>query len=96
MDLVYNIWTMILQEWRILMTKHYLIYQSTDPETGKTGREYYTQNPIPEGTEFEVQYEGQTLWFRMCMHYITDEVVSVVELVSVSEPCTVKRPRLGG
>lgn len=57
-------------------------------------KEYYTQNPIPEGAEFEVQYEGQTLWFRMGMHYVTNEVVSVVELVGVGEPCAVKRPRL--
>jgi hypothetical protein len=76
------------------MPKHYLIHKTTDPETGKTGREYYTQNPIPEGTEFEVQYEGQTLRFRMCMHWITDETVSVIELVDVGEPCAVKRPRL--
>ena len=56
---------------------------------------YYTQNPIQEGTEFEVQYGGQTLRFRMCMHWVSDEVVSIVELVGVGEPCAVKRPRLG-
>ena len=55
---------------------------------------YYTQNPIPEGTEFEVQYGGQTLRFRVDMHWITDEVVSVIELVSIGESCAVKRPRL--
>ena len=76
------------------MPKHYLIHKTVDWETGKPGREYYTQNPIPEGAEFEVQYEGQTLRFRVGMHYLTDEVVSVVELVGVGEPCVVKRPRL--
>lgn len=76
------------------MPKRFLIYQHIDPETGEIGREYYTQNPIPEGTKFEVQYGSQTLWFRMCMHYLTDETVSVVELVGVGEPCVVKRPRL--
>ncbi len=57
-------------------------------------KDYYTQNPIPEGTEFGVQYEGQTLRFRMDMHFVTDETRSVVELVGVGEPCVVKRPRL--
>ena len=76
------------------MPKRFLIHKTYDPETGKPLREYYTQNPIPEGAEFEVQYEGQTLRFRMCIHYLTDEVVSVVELVGVGGG--VKRPRLGG
>lgn len=76
------------------MPKRYLIHKHIDPETGKTGREYYTQNPIPEGTEFEVQYEGQTLRFQMVMHYITIETRSVVELVGVGRSCAVKRPRL--
>ena len=78
------------------MPKHYPIHKTIDWETGDPLQDYYTQNPIPEGTDFEVQYEGQTLWFRMAMHYITDEIVSVVELISVGEPCAVKRPRLGG
>ena len=78
------------------MPNRFLIHKTIDPETGKPEREYYTQNPIPEGTEFEVQYGGQTLRFRMCMHWLNDEVVSIVELVGVGEPCVVKRPRLGG
>lgn len=75
------------------MPKRYLIHKHTDPETGEP-KEFYTQNPIPEGTEFEVQYEGQTLRFRVVLHYLTNETVSVVELVGVGEPCAVKRPRL--
>ena len=78
------------------MLKRYLIHKTIDWETGKPGKEYYTQNPIPEGAEFEVQYEGQTLQFRVCMHYVSNEVTSVVELVGVDEPCAVKRPRVGG
>lgn len=77
-------------------TKRYLIHKTIDQETGKPLRDYYTQNPISEGAEFEVQYEGQTLRFRMCSHWISSEVISTVELVSVGEPCAVKRPRLGG
>ena len=76
------------------MPNRYLIHKTTDPETGKPGREYYTQNPIPEGTEFEVQYEGKTLWFRMGMHWISSETISTVELVDVGESCVAKRPRL--
>ena len=76
------------------MPKRFLIHKTIDWETGDPLQDYYTQNPIPEGTEFGVQYEGQTLRFQMVMHYITDEVVSVVELVDVGEPCVVKRPRL--
>ena len=77
------------------MPKRFLIHKTIDQETGKPLKEYYTQNPIPEGTEFEVQYGGQTLRFRMCMHWLSDETVSIVELVDVGEPCAVKRPRLG-
>ena len=76
------------------MPKRFLIHKTRDFETGEPYKEFYTQNPIPEGTEFEVQYEGQTLRFRMDMHYITDEVTSVVKLVGVGESCGVKRPRL--
>ena len=76
------------------MPKRFLIHKTIDPETGKTGREYYTQNPILEGTEFEIQYEGQTLRFRMDMHWLTIETRSIVELVGIGEPCAVKRPRL--
>ncbi len=74
----------------------FLIHKTIDLETGEPLKEYYTQNPISGGTEFEVQYEGQTLQFRVCMHYLTDETVSVIELVGIGEPCVVKRPRLGG
>ena len=77
------------------MPNRYLIYKTIDPETGKTGREYYTQNPISEGIEFEVQYEGQTLRFRVCAHWLSDETRSIVKLVDVGGPCVVKRPRLG-
>lgn len=78
------------------MPKRYLIHKTIDFETGKPLKDYYTQNPIPEGTEFEVQYEGQTLRFRMDMHFVTNKTMSVVELVGVGKPCAVKRPRLGG
>ncbi len=78
------------------MPKRYLIHKATDSETGELYKEFYTQNPIPEGTVFKVQYEGQTLQFRLSMHWITDETVSMIELVGVGEPCVVKRPRLGG
>ena len=76
------------------MPKRFSIHKTLDFETSEPYKEFYTQNPIPEGTEFEVQYEGQTLRFRMGMHYITNETRSDVELVGVSESCTVKRPRL--
>ena len=78
---------------RGMMVNHYLIYKTHDPETGQPLKEYYTQNPIPEGTTFEVQYGGQTLQFRMGCHWLSNETVSVIELVSVSSG--VKRPRLG-
>ena len=75
-----------------MMTNHYLIHKTHDPETGEP-KEYYTQNPIPEGAEFEVQYGGQTLQFRMGCHWLSNETVSVIELIGVGG---VKRPRLGG
>ena len=42
---------------------------------------YYTQNPIPEGSIFEVQHDGRTLLFRLEMHYITDETTSLIEFL---------------
>ena len=78
------------------MPNRYLIHKTHDSETGKPLKDYYTQNPILEGTEFEVQYEDQTLRFRVDMHWVTDEVMSVVELVGIGKSCVVKRPRLGG
>ena len=76
------------------MPNRFLIHKTINQEIGKPGREYYTQNPIREGTEFGVQYKGQTLRFRMVMHWLSDEVTSIVELVDVGESCAVKRPRL--
>ena len=76
------------------MPKRFLIHKTIDLETGKPLKDYYTQNPIPEGTEFEVQYEGQTLRFRMDMHWLSIETRSIVELVGIGEPCAVKRPSL--
>jgi len=74
------------------MSNRYLIHKIHDPETGQLRKEFYTQNPIPEGAEFEVQYEGQTLRFRMGCHWLSNETVSIIELVGVSGG--VKRPRL--
>lgn len=76
------------------MPKRYPIHKTHNLETGKPLKDYYTQNPISEGTEFEVQYGGQTLRFRICMHFMVDETVSVIELVSVGGLCVGKRPRL--
>lgn len=76
------------------MPKRFLIHKTYDSETGDPLQDYYTQNPISEGTMFEVQYEGQTLRFRVDMHFVTDETQSMVELVDIGEPCAVKRPRL--
>jgi len=70
--------------------QRFLIHKITDSLNGE--KEFYTQNPIPEGTEFEVQYEGQTLQFRVGCHWLSNETVSVIELIGVSGG--VKRPRL--
>jgi len=75
------------------MPNRYLIHKTHDPEIGQPLKEYYTQNPIPEGTQFEVQYGGQTLRFRMSMHWLTSETTSTIEFVGVGGG--VKRPRLG-
>ena len=75
-----------------MMPKRFLIHKTRDFETGEPYKEFYTQNPIPEGTEFEVQYEGQTLRFRMDLHWIIIETRSSIELISVDGG--VKRPRL--
>ena len=42
---------------------------------------YYTQNPIPEGSTFEVLHEGRLLLFRIDQHFITDEKVSLINFL---------------
>jgi len=46
---------------------------------------YYTQNIIPEGGFFKVHYKGNTLLFRIEQHFITDEKLSLVELIDKKE-----------
>ena len=42
---------------------------------------YYTQNPIPEGSTFEVPYGGRLLLFRIDQHFISDEKVSLISFL---------------
>ena len=42
---------------------------------------YYTQNPIPEGSTFEVHHEGRLLLFRLDQHFVSDEKTSLIEFL---------------
>lgn len=42
---------------------------------------YYTQNPISEGSTFEVQHGGRTFLFRLDQHFITDEKTSLIKFL---------------
>lgn len=42
---------------------------------------YYTQNPIPEGSTFEVSCGGQTLLFRLDQHFVSDEKIFLIEFL---------------
>ena len=64
--------------------KKYPIHQTyvdIEAEILEPLKTYYTQNPIPEGSTFEVQHGGRTLLFRLEMHYITDETTSLIEFL---------------
>jgi len=66
------------------------------PTFGDVVENEFTHNPIPEGKIFEIRYGGYVIRFRIDIHFYTNPLLSVVELVGVSESCVVKRPRLGG
>ena len=71
----------------------HLIHSTTDPETGKPFKDYYTQIPIPEDTEFVVQYGQHTLKFKMIEHWITNERHALVELINVTKQPASDGPR---
>jgi hypothetical protein len=82
------------------MPERILIHHTIDPETGESLKDYYTQIPIQEGVEFDVQYGPCSLKFKMIEHWITDERHALVELISVTEQPTSrglipKRPIVG-
>ena len=61
------------------MTKRYLT-QNQDA-SGQLLPPYYTQNPIPVYSTFEVPYQGRILVFRLEQHYVSDETVSVIKIL---------------
>ena len=61
------------------MTKRY-ITRNRD-SSGQLLTPYYTQNPIPVDTTFEVPYKGRILIFRLEQHYVSDETVSVIKFL---------------
>ena len=76
----------------------YLIHSTVDPETGAPLENYYSQIPIPKGTEFVVQHGSRSLKFRMIERWITNERYALVELVTEQPvPCRPipKRPIVG-
>lgn len=42
---------------------------------------YYTQNPIPEGRTFEIQYGNHTFVFRVEQHFVSDETLSLIKFL---------------
>ena len=42
---------------------------------------YYTLNPIPEGSTFEVLHEGRILLFRLDQHFVSDEKISLIKFL---------------
>jgi hypothetical protein len=83
----------------------YLIHSTTDPETGKPLKDYYSQIHIPDedvnghgGAEFDVQYGPHHLRFKMVDRWITNERMATIELVTelpVSHRPIPKRPVIG-
>ena len=56
-----------------------------DPRLGGAVREYVTNNPIPEGTKFVVQYGDYTIRFELDSHYYSNPNLSVVKALNVME-----------
>ena len=63
------------------MAKRYPIHKIFDLTTGELFKTYYTLNPIPENTTFEIQFEGRTLIFRLDQHFVSNEKISLVEFL---------------
>ena len=66
------------------MTKRYPIHQTyvdIEAEPLVPLKTYYTQNPIPEGSTFEVPCGGKTLLFRIDQHFVTDETLSIIRFL---------------
>lgn len=72
------------------MTQRYPIHQTfvdIEAEPLVPLRTYYTQNPIPEGSTFEVSCGGQTFLFRLDSHFVSDEKISLIEFLGAkNEP----------
>lgn len=66
------------------MTQRFVIHntvvdiEARIPEPLKT---YFTQNPIPESSIFEVPCGGKTFLFRLSQHFVTNEKLSVMEFL---------------
>ena len=56
-----------------------------DPRLGGAIREYVTNNPIPEGTKFVVQYGDYTIRFELDSHYYSNPNLSVIKVLNVME-----------
>lgn len=62
-----------------------IIHKTFDEETGELLKTYYTQNLIPEGGSFEVQYGGCTFLFRVEQHFVSDETLSLIKFLGEKE-----------
>lgn len=63
------------------MTQRFIIHHTVDIGTGEPLQTYYTQNPIPEDSTFEVSCGGKILLFRLEQHFISNEKLSLVEFL---------------
>jgi hypothetical protein len=63
------------------MTLRRIIHRTYDPETGIPLKTYFTQNPMPEGTVFEISYGGCIFTFRIEQHFVSDETLSVIKFL---------------
>ena len=65
------------------MTKCYPIHQTYDLEAVPLVplKTYYTKNPIPEGSTFEIRHQGKTFLFRLDQHFVLDEKISLIEFL---------------
>ena len=62
-----------------------IIHKIFDEETGELLKTYYTQNLIPEGIPFEVQYGGCTFLFQVEQHFVSDETLSLIKFLGEKE-----------
>ena len=78
--------SLVIYDMIVIMIERTIIHQTyvdIEAEPLVPLKTYYTQNPIPEGRIFTVQYKDHILTFRLDQHFVSDEKVSLIKLIDI-------------